>query len=535
MTKKDQFYPYKIDFLSALLCIVAAGGISSSASVGANYPHQDGRRPEEAGGYLVLEAKLFIAGNAVPAWGEATFDRRDPATDVVATRASAASVEDAVRAANAAAAAFPEWSSTTPAARSAILLKAAQILDQRKADFIAAMAEEIGASEVWARFNCTLACDILTDAAGMADQLTETDIPARRKGVKALAVRQPAGVVLGIAPWNAPVVLGVRAVAVPLACGNTAILKASELCPKTHSLIVEIFNEAGLPDGALNLITNAPEKAPEIVEALIAHEAVRRVNFTGSTRVGRVVAAHCARHLKPCLLELSGKAPLLVLDDADIAEAVKAAAFGAFFNQGQICISTERIIVDQSIADEFLTLFAAKMETLVAGDPRTGSYPLGAMISREAAIRVKGLIEDAVAKGATLVAGFQLDDIVMQPTLLDGVTSAMRIYTEESFGPVAAVIHVNGVEEAISVANDSEFGLAAAVFGRDIDRALEVARRIDSGICHVNGPTVYDEPNMPFGGMKASGYGRFGGEAGVAEFTELRWISVHNEPHEYPI
>jgi acyl-CoA reductase-like NAD-dependent aldehyde dehydrogenase len=348
-------------------------------------------------------------------------------------------------------------------------------------------------------------------------------------------VRRPAGVVLGIAPWNAPVVLGVRAVAVPLACGNTTILKASELCPKTHSLIAEIMSEAGLPAGAINLVTNAPHEAPEIVETLIAHDAVRRVNFTGSTRVGRTVGELCARHLKPCLLELSGKAPLLVLDDADIGDAADAAAFGAFFNQGQICISTERIIVDHKVAEPFLDRFTKKVKTLEAGDPRTGDFPLGSLISREAVVRVRAMVDDAITKGATLVVGGDVDNTVMQATILDGVTSAMRLYGEESFGPVAAIIHVDSTEEAISVANDSEYGLAAAVFSRNAERAMAVARRIESGICHINGPTVYDEPQMPFGGMKASGYGRFGGEAGVNEFTELRWISVHTQPHQHQI
>jgi len=469
----------------------------------------------------------------------ATLDRSDQVSGQisgrVSTRAAAGTVEDAVRAANTAAAAFPAWSTADPGLRSDILNKAAALLIDRTPDFVTVMAEETGASEVWATFNCELAANILREAAKVTAIPSAQEITAQRSGVVARAVRQPAGVVLGIAPWNAPVVLGVRAVAVPLACGNTAVLKASELCPKTHSLIVDVFYEAGLPDGALNLVTNAPDDAHNIVEALIAHHAVRRVNFTGSTRVGRSVAQVAARHLKPCLLELSGKAPLLVLDDADIDEAVKAAAFGAFFNQGQICISTERIVVDQSVADEFLAKFAAKMATLEAGDPRQGTFPLGVMISREAAIRVRSLVEDAVAKGARLVDGFALEDIVMQPALLDGVTSAMRIYNEESFGPVAVVIRVDGVEEAISVANDTEFGLAAAVFGRDVNRALDVASQIETGICHINGPTVYDEPQMPFGGMKSSGYGRFGGVAGVNEFTELRWISVHSEPQTYPI
>jgi acyl-CoA reductase-like NAD-dependent aldehyde dehydrogenase len=483
----------------------------------------------------LFETRLFIGGEWVAATGNAVYDRIDPIKGIVATRASAAARNDAMEAANAAARAFPAWSATTAAERSAFLNKAADILLARQADFGAAMADEIGATEQWTAFNCSLAADILREAAGLTDRLTEEPIPSKRDGVAAWSVRQPAGVVLGIAPWNAPVTLGMRAVAVPLACGNTTVLKASELCPRTHGLIVEVLDQAGLPAGAINFITHAPEQAPEIVEVLVAHKAVRRINFTGSTRVGRVVGDMCARHLKPCLMELSGKSPLLVLDDADIDEAVKAAAFGAFFNQGQICMATESIIVDRKVAEEFMTKFATKAASLEAGDPRAGQYPLGSMISHDAALRVKALIDDAVAKGATLVTGGGIEETIMQATILDGVTSAMRIYDEESFGPVVAVIRVDSVEEAVSVANDNEYGLAAAVFGRDVERAKAVARRIESGICHVNAPTVYDEPQMPFGGMKASGYGRFGGEAGVREFTEVRWISVHNTPHDYPI
>lgn len=483
----------------------------------------------------MFEASLLIGGNAVAANDRATYDRHDPITDGVATRAAAASRKDALEAANAAAAAFPDWSATPAARRAEILLAAAKRLEERTDAFIAVMAEEIGAAESWARFNCELGADVLRHAAQMVDCLTDSDGPLSRVGVRSLAVRQPAGVVLGIAPWNAPVVLGVRAIAMPLACANTVVLKASELCPKTHSMIVEILGEAGLPAGVANLVTNAPEAASEIVDALIAHAAVRRVNFTGSTRIGRRVAESCARHLKPCLLELSGKAPLIILDDADLDEAVKAAAFGAFFNQGQICMSTERIVVDRAVADGFIARFVAKTRTLEAGDPRQGQFPLGSLISRDAAVRVKGLIDDALAKGAVLAAGGEVKGTILQPTVLDHVNSTMRIYHEESFGPVAVVVRVDGEEEAVSVANDTEYGLAAAVFGRDAKRAMTVARQLETGICHINGATVYDEPAMPFGGMKASGYGRFGGDAGVHEFTELRWISVHEGPRDYPI
>ena len=351
----------------------------------------------------------------------------------------------------------------------------------------------------------------------------------------AMAFRQPVGVVLGIAPWNAPVILGVRAVAMPLACGNTVVLKASEMSPGVHRLIGTCLAEAGLGDGVVNVVTNAPEDAQAVVEALIAHPAVRRVNFTGSTRVGRLIALACARHLKRVLLELGGKAPLVILDDADLDAAVNAAAFGAFMNQGQICMSTERIVVDDKVADSFIAKFAAKAKSLPYGDPRKGNVVLGSLVSGAACDRVGGLIDDAVAKGAVIAAGRTTGDgTIMPATIVDHVTPAMRIYGEESFGPVVTVVRVSGIDEAVRVANDTEYGLSSAVFGRDIARALGVAKRIEAGICHINAPTVHDEPQMPFGGTKASGYGRFGGKAAIDEFTELRWITLQTGPRHYP-
>jgi acyl-CoA reductase-like NAD-dependent aldehyde dehydrogenase len=345
-------------------------------------------------------------------------------------------------------------------------------------------------------------------------------------------VRQPAGVVLGIAPWNAPVILGVRALAAPLACGNTTILRSSEVCPKTHSLIVEIMNEAGFPKGVVNLISNAPEDAPKVVKALIAHPAVKRVNFTGSSRVGKEIAKLCAEHLKPVLLELGGKAPLIVLDDANLDAAVDAAVFGAFANMGQICMSTERLIVDGKVADAFVEKLAKRASALPAGDPR-GHVVLGALVNLAAAERMDALIADAKAKGGAVVAGGTRDGAIVSATIVDRVTTEMRLYKEESFGPVKPVVRVHGDEEAIRVANDTEYGLSSAVFSRDVQRALRVARRIESGICHINGPTVHDEGQMPFGGVKASGYGRFGGKAVIAEFTDLRWITIEG-PQHYP-
>jgi acyl-CoA reductase-like NAD-dependent aldehyde dehydrogenase len=478
---------------------------------------------------------LLVSDRDLPAADGVVFERLNPITGNVATRAAAASVADAQAAAAAAAAAFPAWSALGPGERRRRLAAAAAALEQRGSDFVAAMAEETGATEAWGRFNVALAAAMMREAAALTTQVTGEIIPSDRPGVTAFALRQPVGVVLGVAPWNAPVILGVRAIAAPLACGNTIVLKGSEICPHVHRLIGEACRDAGLGEGVVNVVSNAPADASRIVEALIAHPTVRRVNFTGSTRVGRQVAELAARHLKPALLELGGKAPLIVLDDADLDEAVAAAAFGAFMNQGQICMSTERLIVDESVADEFAAKLAAKAATLVAGDPRKGRTPLGALVGFDAVERVLGLVRDAVAKGARLIAGGAANGVLMDATVLDNVTPAMRIYAEESFGPVAAIIRVGGLEEAVRVANDSEYGLAAAVFGRDLNRALSVARRLETGICHINGPTVHDEAQMPFGGVKASGYGRFGGAAAIHEFTELRWITIGTGPGLYPI
>jgi acyl-CoA reductase-like NAD-dependent aldehyde dehydrogenase len=483
----------------------------------------------------VSDVALLVSDRDLPAANGAVFERLNPITGDVATRAAAASVADAQAAAAAAAAAFPAWSALGPSERRVRLAAAADALERRGPGFVAAMAEETGATEAWGRFNVALAAAMMREAAALTTQVTGAIIASDRPGVTAFALRQPVGVVLGVAPWNAPVILGVRAIAAPLACGNTVVLKGSEICPHVHRLIGEACRDAGLGEGVVNVVSNAPADASRIVEALIAHPTVRRVNFTGSTRVGRQVAELAARHLKPALLELGGKAPLIVLDDADLDEAVAAAAFGAFMNQGQICMSTERLIVDESVADAFAAKLAAKAATLVAGDPRKGRTPLGALVGFDAVERVLGLVRDAVAKGARLIAGGAANGVLMDAAVLDNVTPAMRIYAEESFGPVAAIIRVGGVEEAVRVANDSEYGLAAAVFGRDLGRALSVARRLETGICHVNGPTVHDEAQAPFGGVKASGYGRFGGAAAIHEFTELRWITVGTGPGRYPI
>ncbi len=465
----------------------------------------------------------------------ATFQRLNPMTGEVATEAPAATVADATAAADKAAAAQPAWGALGPNARRAMLTKAAAALEAKADAFVQAMQNEIGATEGWARFNLMLAAGMIREAAALTTQIGGEVIPSDKPGCIAMALREPVGVVLGIAPWNAPIILGVRAIAVPLACGNAVVLKASEICPRTHALIVEAFADAGFPEGVVNVVSNAPADAGDVVGALIDHPAVRRINFTGSTAVGRIVAKRAAEHLKPVLLELGGKAPFLVLEDADLDEAVKAAAFGAFMNQGQICMSTERIIVVEAVADAFVEKFKAKVATMAVGDPREGKTPLGAVVDQKAVTHVEGLVADAVAAGAVSVNGGPSSGVLMPATVVDRVTPAMRLFSEESFGPIVAVTRARDEAHAVELANDTEYGLSAAVFTRDIARGLNIAKQIKSGICHVNGPTVHDEAQMPFGGMKGSGYGRFGGKAGIDAFTELRWITVETPPGHYPI
>ncbi|AUZ62272.1 putative vanilin dehydrogenase oxidoreductase protein (plasmid) [Pseudomonas sp. XWY-1] len=482
-----------------------------------------------------MKTKLIIDNQQVDASAGAVYERKHPITGGVVTQLAAAGVSDALAAVESAQRGYEMWRATGPSARRQILLKAADILEKKIPLFVDAMANEVGSSSLWAGINVTLSANLFREAAGLTTQIQGETIPTDKPGGLSMTIRQPVGVVLSIVPWNGPVVLAARAIAYPLACGNSVVFRASETSPKTHALIAEALVEAGLPAGVLNLLTNDPNDAPDVINALIAHKSVRRVNFTGSTKVGRIIAEKAARHLKRCLLELGGKAPLVVLEDADIDAAVDAAVFGAFLYQGQICMSTERVVVDRKIADEFVEKFAARAKMLPIGDPSVdASCVIGPMVVKESGDRLNRMIDDALDKGAVLVAGGHADGAVMPATILDHVKHGMEIYDEETFGPITTVVRVEGVDEAVRVANDTDYGLSSAVFGRDISNALSVAMRIEAGCCHINGSTVQNEAQAPYGGTKDSGYGRFDGRAVIDEFTELKWLTIESSHQKYP-
>ncbi|HEY1724976.1 MAG TPA: aldehyde dehydrogenase [Steroidobacteraceae bacterium] len=480
------------------------------------------------------EVKLLIGGQQLAARSGSTFERRNPVSGAVVTRAAAAQVPDAVAAAEAAAAAFPAWSALAPGARRAKLNRAADLLEARAADIAAAVRDETGATAGWGHFNVHFAASLLREAASLTTQIGGEVIPSDVPGSFAMSYRQPVGVVLGIAPWNAPIILGVRAVAMPLACGNTVILKSSEVCPATHAFIGSVLEQAELGAGVINVLSTDVKDAEWVAESLIAHRAIRRINFTGSTRVGRILAQMAAKHLKPILLELGGKAPLIVLADADVDAAVDATVFGAYANAGQICMSTERVIVERSVADVFAAKLAKRVAALPVGNPNEGEFVIGSVVGTATVERIKRLVDDAEKQGAKVLTGGKTNGTIMSGIVVDHVTANMALFREESFGPQVSITRVDSVDDAVRLANDTDYGLSASVFTRDLARGLEIARRIESGICHVNAPTVHDEAQMPFGGVKDSGYGRFGGKAGIDAFTELRWITVQTAPRHYP-
>ncbi|NJQ01704.1 aldehyde dehydrogenase family protein [Streptomyces zingiberis] len=485
---------------------------------------------------MPLSRQLLIGGEDVPAASGRTTSDVNPWNGEVYATVAAGGAADITRAVDAADAAFEAWAALGPGRRRAILLDAADLLESRSDEAAAHMAGEAGGTRPWAGFNVGLAASILREAAAAVTAPRGEVLTSQQGDALSLAVREPVGVVAAFSPWNAPVILGVRAVAAPLAAGNTVVLKPSEDAPLACGLFVaDVLRDAGLPAGVLNVVTNDPADAAEVAETLIADPRVRAVNFTGSTGVGRVIGVHAARHLKPAVLELGGKNAIIVLEDADLDHAVDAAAFGVFMNSGQICMSGDRVLVHASLAEEFTRRFTAKVAALPAGSPEESTSVIGPLVTADSARRVAGLVEDAVAKGATvLTGGGEPEGAVYPATVLTDVPEDAELYHGEVFGPVCVVATFADDDEAVALANDSEHGLTCGIITENGSHGLRLAQRIRTGIVHVGDQSVADEPQAPFGGFKASGYGRFGGRWGIEAFSNTRWVTMATRRPHYP-
>jgi acyl-CoA reductase-like NAD-dependent aldehyde dehydrogenase len=477
---------------------------------------------------------LLIGGEWTDAAGGGTFEDTDPFTGDVVASIPAGTREDAKRAVEAADKAFPAWAQAPPAERQRIFLKAADILESRAEEVGSWLARETGCTFGFSMFQIQFVQGLFRQAAALGYQPMGEVIPSDT-GAFAMGIRRPVGVVGAIAPWNAALILPARSFASPIALGNTVVLKPSEHSPYVGGLLFgEIFSEAGLPEGVLNVVTHAPGEAGPIADELVENPLVRVINFTGSTEKGRRIAEAAGRNLKRVVLELGGSNPLIVLADADLDYAVDAAAFGAFLHQGQICMSARRIIVEQTIADALTERLVEKTKGLKAGDPKEQDTIIGPLITGDALATVKGRVDDVVAQGAKVLAGGDAEGTVYRATLLTDVPDDSEFARVETFGPVATIEVVGSADEAVERANDTTYGLSAGIITSDPDRGLALAQRIESGIVHVNDQPVADEPQMPFGGVKDSGYGRFGGAAAINEFTELHWVTVKSGPHPFP-
>jgi acyl-CoA reductase-like NAD-dependent aldehyde dehydrogenase len=388
-------------------------------------------------------------------------------------RVAAGTPEDITRAADAAQAAFPAWSKLGAFERREIFLRAADVMAKRHDEAIVAMARETGTARLFSEINVAVCVQVLREAAAAITRPMGELLPTSIPGAYSIAQRVPLGVVGAISPWNAPLVLGIRSIAIPLAVGNTVVMKPSEDAPITCGLLLaDVLAEAGLPAGVLNVVTNDVGDAGNVVAALIADPRVRMVNFTGSTNVGRIIGVQAAQHLKPAVLELGGKNPLIILEDADPDLAVDATVFGAFMNSGQLCMSTDRIIIHKSLVEKFIPRYVERVKALPVGDPADPTTIVGPLINTRGAQRISKLVKDAATKGASLLTGDGAiegpNGTLIRPVVLTDVTTDMDIFASEIFGPATVIHPVDSTEAAIDMANDTDYGLTGGVISRDL-------------------------------------------------------------------
>jgi acyl-CoA reductase-like NAD-dependent aldehyde dehydrogenase len=465
----------------------------------------------------------WIGGAAVASESGQYLDDLNPEDDSVFARLAAGTTHDIDKAVDAAHKAFQAYSKSLASEREAILSRTAALLEQNRQEFVDILIDEVGSPMGKAQFEVQYAISCLRAAAGVTRQVRGETIPSDIPGRLSLSVRQPLGVIGSITPFNVPLLKQTKLSSTPLATGNTVVMLASEFASVSALRLAELYKEAGLPDGVFNVITGL---GADIGDSLTTHPLVRAVMFTGSARVGKHVAELCGKHMKRVVLELGGKNPLVILKDANIDAAVEAAAFGTFFYQGQACMASSRIYVERPVLAEFVEKFKTRAESLGMGDLRDPDTWLGPIISERQRERVRTHIEDAKDKGATVIAGGDWIENRCQPTILTDVQEDMVVCREETFGPVTSVYAVDSAQEALERANDSAFGLSAAIFTQDIDQALIMAQSINAGMVHVNAPTLHDEPHVPFGGVGESGFGREGTDIDIDTLTEWKWITV---------
>lgn len=475
---------------------------------------------------------MYIGGNWVA--GQSSFDDINPSDGSLYARIPDGGRAETRMAIDAAQAAFPAWSNLMFQERAHYMLKIADIWEKRAPEFVAAAQAEGGGWFGKGMFEAGYVPEVFRAAAGVLYGNIGEVLPSEH-GKFSTAVRYPMGVISVISPWNMPGILTARGFAFPLAAGNTIVLKPSEDTPYAGGLFfAEVLEEAGLPKGVFNVITCSRERVQEMGDEMIENPLVKGISFTGSTPVGRQIAAKAGAHLKKCCVELGGKDSLIVLEDADMDRATSAASFGSFMHQGQICMSVEKVLVQESIYADFLRQFVARAAKLKTGDTKDKGNVIGPLINERQVARVKHQIEDALVKGAKAVLGGRVWDRYVEPTILTHVTPDMDVWRDETFGPVAIVVPFKTDAEAIAMNNDTEYGLSAGIITRNEERALRMARHLETGMCHVNCSSINDEPHVPFGGSKASGLGRHGGKWSLETFTETRWITLDRGHRPYP-
>ncbi|MFC4448699.1 aldehyde dehydrogenase family protein [Halorussus aquaticus] len=475
---------------------------------------------------------MYLDGEWVAAADGETIAVENPATRERVTEVPAATEDDVDRAYEAAAAAQASWSERSAEERASVIEDAIDVLDDRRDDVLEALAVESGSANAKAFAEWQTAqgmCHHATTLAGrMETETSDSMIPGKQNEIE----RVPEGVVGVISPWNFPFNLSMRAVAPALATGNAVVLKPASSTPVTGGLLLaRIFEEAGLPDGLLNVVTG---RGSDVGDRMASHPELDVMAFTGSTEVGRRVAAQAAENLALPAMELGGNNPYVVTADADVDAAVDSAVFGSFLHQGQICISINRHLVHEDLYDEYVEQLAERAGSLPIGDPRERENVVGPVIDEDQRDQILAYVEETVEQGATLETGGGHEDLYVEPTVLSDATNDMAAACNEHFGPVAPVIPFADEDEAVEMANDTEHGLAAAIHAGDLDRGRQLADRIEAGMVHVNDQPVNEEPSVPFGGMKASGIGRYDGDAILHELTQTKWISTQTEKRNYP-